>query len=469
MTHQFHSTVLREYDIRGIIGETLGAEDARAIGRGFGTLMRRAGGKKVVVGYDGRVSSPILADALIEGLTSTGCDVRNVGMGPTPMLYYAEASAEDVDGGIQITGSHNPANYNGFKMVFKGRPFFGADITTIGEMGAAGDWDNDAPGSVEIVEIMDEYVGRIVQALDGLDPAKLAGMKVGWDAGNGAAGPALELLASRLPGEHHLLYTEVDGNFPNHHPDPTVEANLEDLRALVAAKNLDFGIAFDGDGDRIGAIDGEGRIIWGDQLLMIYAEDLLRDRPGATIIADVKASRALFDTVRENGGVPLMWKTGHSLIKSKMKETGSPLAGEMSGHVFFADTYYGYDDALYAGLRLIASSIRLGKSVTQLRGDMPAMLNTPEMRFQVDESRKFAAIDEVKQRLSVATGVEVNDTDGVRVNTPDGWWLLRASNTQDVLVARAESDSDEGLARLMAQIDEQLELSGLERGPQAGH
>ena len=469
MTHQFHSTVLREYDIRGIIGETLGAEDARAIGRGFGTLMRRAGGKKVVVGYDGRVSSPILADALIEGLTSTGCDVRNVGMGPTPMLYYAEASAEEVDGGIQITGSHNPANYNGFKMVFKGRPFFGADIITIGEMGAAGDWDNDAPGSVEIVEIMDEYVNRIVQALDGLDPAKLAGMKVGWDAGNGAAGPALELLASRLPGEHHLLYTEVDGNFPNHHPDPTVEANLEDLRALVAAKNLDFGIAFDGDGDRIGAIDGEGRIIWGDQLLMIYAEDLLRDRPGATIIADVKASRALFDTVRENGGVPLMWKTGHSLIKSKMKETGSPLAGEMSGHVFFADTYYGFDDALYAGLRLIASSIRLGKSVTQLRGDMPAMLNTPEMRFQVDESRKFAAIDEVKQRLSVATGVEVNDTDGVRVNTPDGWWLLRASNTQDVLVARAESDSDEGLARLMAQIDEQLELSGLERGPQAGH
>jgi phosphomannomutase len=469
MTHQFHSTVLREYDIRGIIGETLGAEDARAIGRGFGTLMRRAGGKKVVVGYDGRVSSPILADALIEGLTSTGCDVRNVGMGPTPMLYYAEASAEEVDGGIQITGSHNPANYNGFKMVFKGRPFFGADIITIGEMGAAGDWDNDAPGSVETVEIMDEYVDRIVQALDGLDPAKLAGMKVGWDAGNGAAGPALELLASRLPGEHHLLYTEVDGNFPNHHPDPTVEANLEDLRALVAAKNLDFGIAFDGDGDRIGAIDGEGRIIWGDQLLMIYAEDLLRERPGATIIADVKASRALFDTVRENGGVPLMWKTGHSLIKSKMKETGSPLAGEMSGHVFFADTYYGYDDALYAGLRLIASSIRLGKSVTQLRGDMPAMLNTPEMRFQVDESRKFAAIDEVKQRLSVATGVEVNDTDGVRVNTPDGWWLLRASNTQDVLVARAESDSDEGLARLMAQIDEQLELSGLERGPQAGH
>ena len=470
MTHQFHSTVLREYDIRGIIGETLGAEDARAIGRGFGTLMRRAGGKKVAVGYDGRVSSPMLAEALIDGLTSTGCDVRNVGMGPTPMLYYAEASAEDVDGGIQITGSHNPANYNGFKMVFKGRPFFGEDITTLGKMASAGDWDvADQIGTVETHEIMEEYVERMLVALQGLDQGKLANLKVGWDAGNGAAGPALELLASRLPGEHHLLFTEVDGNFPNHHPDPTMPENLEDLRALVAAKNLDFGVAFDGDGDRIGAIDGEGRIIWGDQLLMIYAEDLLRDRPGSTIIADVKASRALFDTVKAHGGVPLMWKTGHSLIKSKMKETGAPLAGEMSGHVFFADTYYGYDDALYAGVRLIAAAARLGKSVTQLRGDMPAMLNTPELRFQVDESRKFAAIAEVKERMAVATGVEVNDTDGVRVNTPDGWWLLRASNTQDVLVARAESETEDGLARLLGQIDEQLELSGLERGEQAGH
>lgn len=468
MTHQFHSTVLREYDIRGIIGETLGAEDARAIGRGFGTLIRRAGGKLVAVGYDGRVSSPMLAEALIDGLTSTGCDVRNVGMGPTPMLYYAEASAEEVDGGIQITGSHNPANYNGFKMVFQGRPFFGADIQTLGRMAAEGDWV-DGAGSVETREILQEYVERLLEPLAGLDQASLARLKVGWDAGNGAAGPALELLAARLPGEHHLLYTEVDGNFPNHHPDPTVPENLEDLRALVAAKNLDFGVAFDGDGDRIGAIDGEGRIIWGDQLLMIYAEDLLRSRPGATIIADVKASRALFDSVRENGGVPLMWKTGHSLIKSKMKETGSPLAGEMSGHVFFADTYYGYDDALYAGVRLISAAAKLGKTVTELRGAMPGMLNTPEMRFQVDEARKFAAIGEVKQRLSLAQGVEVNDTDGVRVNTPDGWWLLRASNTQDVLVARAESDSEEGLARLMAQIDEQLAASGLERGPQAGH
>ena len=471
MSYHFDPTVLREYDIRGIIGETLGPDDARAIGRGFATLLKQAGGSKVAVGYDGRVSSPMLEHALIEGLTSSGCDVVRIGMGATPMLYYAEASAEDVDGGIQITGSHNPANYNGFKMVFQGRPFFGADILKIGELAAAGEW-LDGTGEVETRDIQEAYIERLVSGLDGIDMAALSNLKVGWDAGNGAAGPALELLAARLPGEHHLLFTEVDGNFPNHHPDPTVEANLEDLRALVASKNLDFGVAFDGDGDRIGAIDGEGRVIWGDQLLMIYAEDLLRDRPDATIIADVKASRALFDHVAKCGGQPLMWKTGHSLIKSKMKETGSPLAGEMSGHVFFADSYYGFDDALYAGVRLLAASARLGKSVTELKSAMPNMLNTPEMRFQVDESRKFAAIDEVSARLKDNPGPEVeevNATDGVRVNTKDGWWLLRASNTQDVLVARAESDTQEGLDRLLAQIDEQLGLSGLERGESVGH
>jgi phosphomannomutase len=467
VSHVFHPTVLREYDIRGIIGQTLGPDDARAIGRGFATLLRAAGGKKVAVGYDGRVSSPILEHALVEGLTASGCDVVKVGLGPTPMLYYAEASAEDVDGGIQITGSHNPANYNGFKMVFQGRPFFGADILKIGELAAAGAW-SDGTGEVESRDILEEYIDRLLAGLDGIDPGKLAGLRVGWDAGNGAAGPALELLAARLPGEHHLLFTEIDGNFPNHHPDPTVEANLEDLRALVAEKRLDFGIAFDGDGDRIGAIDGEGRIVWGDQLLMIYAEDLLKILPGSTIIADVKASRALFDHVAAHGGKPLMWKTGHSLVKSKMKETGSPLAGEMSGHVFFKHDYYGYDDALYAGVRLIAATARLGKSVTELRGAMPAMVNTPELRFQVDESRKFAVIDEVKQRLADSPD-DVDATDGVRVTNDDGWWLLRASNTQDVLVARAESESEAGLERLMAQIDAQLAASGLERGDRVGH
>jgi len=467
MTHQFHPTVLREYDIRGVIGETLGPDDARAIGRGFATLLRRAGGRLVAVGYDGRVSSPMLEHALIEGLTASGCDVRRIGMSATPMLYYAEASAEEVDGGIQITGSHNPANYNGFKMVFQGLPFFGEDIARLGRMAAEGDWD-DGAGGVETREILDDYVDRLLTGLDGIAADRLAALRVGWDAGNGAAGPVLEALVARLPGEHFTLYTDVDGNFPNHHPDPTVPENLADLQRLVAEKNLDFGIAFDGDGDRIGAIDGEGRIIWGDQLLMIYAEDLLGTRPGSTIIADVKASGALFERVAELGGKPLMWKTGHSLIKSKMKQTKAPLAGEMSGHVFFADSYYGFDDALYAAVRLIAASARLGRSVTQLKGAMPAMLNTPELRFQVDESRKFAAIDEVKARLA-GTDAEVNDTDGVRVTTADGWWLLRASNTQDVLVARAESRTQAGLDRLLGQIDKQLAASGLERGAQAGH
>lgn len=460
MTHQFHPTSLREYDIRGIVGETLSEADAYAIGRGFGTRVARIGGSRVAVGYDGRLSSPVFEEALVKGLNDSGIHVLRVGMGPTPMLYYAEAVL-DVDGGIQITGSHNPANYNGFKMVLQHGPFFGPDIQSLGTMAASGDWVEGGAGS-EHVDILDRYAARLVEGFDG------HAFRIGWDAGNGAAGPVVEKLVQLLPGEHYTLFTDVDGNFPNHHPDPTEEKNLADLRKLVAERNLDFGLAFDGDGDRIGAIDGQGRVIWGDQLLSIFAEPVLKDVPGATIIADVKASQALFDRVAELGGAPLMWKTGHSLIKSKMKETGSPLAGEMSGHIFFKHRYYGFDDALYAAVRLILAASNLGKSVTELRGAMPAMVNTPELRFQVDESRKFAVIGEVLQRLA-DSGAKVDATDGARVNTADGWWLLRASNTQDVLVARAEAKDQTGLDRLMAQIDEQLALSGLERGPQAGH
>ena len=461
MSHIFHASTLREYDIRGIIGETLGAEDAYAIGRSFASMLGRAGGKKIVVGYDGRLSSPMLEAALVRGITEAGLDVIRIGMGPTPMLYYAEAVLEDVDGGIEITGSHNPANYNGFKMVFQGRPFFGNDIQELGRIAAAGDWLG-GKGAACALDIIDQYVARVAQA------APSHAFRIGWDAGNGAAGPVIERLVKMLPGEHHLLFVDVDGQFPNHHPDPTDEANLADLKRLVAEKKLDFGLAFDGDGDRIGAIDGLGRVIWGDQLLQIFAQDVLAELPGATIIADVKASQALFDRIAALGGVPLMWKTGHSLIKSKMKETGSPLAGEMSGHIFFKHDYYGFDDAIYAAVRLMRASAKLGKSVAELRSAMPEMINTPEMRFQVDESRKFAVIDEVLARLS-AEGADVNATDGARVNTPDGWWLLRASNTQDVLVARAEASSEAGLDRLMAQIDAQLAASGLERGEQAGH
>ncbi len=460
MTHRFDPTSLREYDIRGIVGKTLGPADATAIGRGFATRVRRAGGTRVAVGYDGRVSSPILEAALIEGLTASGVDVVRVGMGPTPMLYYAEAILE-VDGGIQITGSHNPADYNGFKMVLQHLPFFGEDIQDLGRLAEAGDWE-EGTGEVTAFDIVDNYVGRLMAGYAG------GAYRIGWDAGNGASGPVIEKLVKLLPGEHHLLYTDVDGSFPNHHPDPTEEKNLADLKQLVAEKQLDFGLAFDGDGDRIGAIDGQGRVIWGDQLLSILAEPVLKELPGSTIIADVKASQALYDRIAELSGVPLMWKTGHSLIKMKMKETGSPLAGEMSGHIFFAHDFYGFDDAQYAAVRLIRAVHMIGKSMTEIRGSMPAMVNTPEMRFQVDESRKFAVVDEVLDRLE-AEGADVNRTDGARVNTPDGWWLLRASNTQDVLVARAEAKDQAGLDRLMAMIDAQLAASGIVRGEQAGH
>jgi len=332
---------------------------------------------------------------------------------------------------------------------------FGQEIQGIGKRAAAADW-TDGNGTTEEVDIREAYVDRLLQDYSGKP------YRIGWDAGNGAAGPILEMLLDRLPGQHFAIYTDVDGTFPNHHPDPTVEKNLTDLKHLVAEKQLDFGIAFDGDGDRIGAVDGKGRVIWGDQLLMILAVPVLEEHPGATLIADVKASQSFFDHVAKLGGQPLMWKTGHSLIKSKMKETGAPLAGEMSGHIFFKHRWYGFDDALYAAVRLIEAVSSSGKSLTEIMDEMPKTTATPELRFQVDESRKFAIVDEVRDRLST-DGAKVDATDGVRVSTSDGWWLLRASNTQDVLVARAEAADQAGLDRLVEQIDDQLAKSGVER------
>ena len=454
MAHKFNPTILREYDIRGIVGDTLNESDAYALGRTFAAKARDEEARRIAVGRDGRTHSGMLEAALIRGLTEGGIDVVQVGMGPSPMLYFATHYL-DVDGGIQVTGSHNPANYNGFKLLLKGRSVFGKEIQAIGERAARGDW-SEGNGAVEEVDIREAYVNRLLDGFSGKP------FRIGWDAGNGAAGPILDMLVERLPGHQHVIYSEVDGRFPNHHPDPTVEANLADLKDLVAREQLDFGIAFDGDGDRIGAVDGEGRVIWGDQLLMILAEPVLKEQPGATIIADVKASQLLFDRVGELGGTPLMWKTGHSLIKSKMKETGSPLAGEMSGHIFFKHRWYGFDDALYAAVRLIEAVSESGKSLTELKSAMPTAVATPELRVQVDEPRKFAIIDEVRDRLA-ADGAKVDATDGVRVSTSDGWWLLRASNTQDVLVARAESADQAGLDRLVGQIDDQLARSGVER------
>ncbi|CAA7612667.1 Phosphomannomutase [Magnetospirillum sp. LM-5] len=454
MTHTFHPTILREYDIRGIVGETLSAADARAIGQAFGSRVRQAGGSVVCVGWDGRLSSLELAGALTEGLMSTGCTVRRVGRGPTPMLYYA-AKVRDADGGIMVTGSHNPPTHNGFKMVFQGKPFFGSDIRGLGEIAAAGDFVQ-GQGSVVEDDIRLEYCDRLVQDWDGKRE-----LRVVWDCGNGAAGEITEMLAKKLPGRHTVLFGEIDGRFPNHHPDPTEPHNLRALQDAVLFERADIGIAFDGDGDRIGVIDNEGRILWGDQILVILAEDLLKTRPGATIIADVKASQVFFEEVARMGGKPVMGRTGHSLIKTQMAEIGAPLAGEMSGHIFFADRYYGFDDALYAAIRLLGIVSRMERQTLGARRDkLPHMVNTPEMRFDCADERKFAVIHEVKDRLA-AEGAKVNAIDGVRVDTPDGWWLLRASNTQAVLVARCEAKSVEGLKRLRAALEAQLAKSAV--------
>ncbi|MFL6753091.1 MAG: phosphoglucomutase/phosphomannomutase PgmG [Sphingomicrobium sp.] len=454
MAHTFNPTILREYDIRGIVGDTLTEDDAYALGRTYAAKAHGEGARTVAVGRDGRTHSGMLEAQLIRGLTDGGISVMQIGMGPSPMLYFATHYL-NVDGGIQVTGSHNPAEYNGFKLLLKGRSLFGAEIQEIGQRAASGHW-HEGSGTVEEVDIREAYADRLLQDFSG------NAFRVGWDAGNGAAGPILDMLVERLPGHHHVLFSEVDGKFPNHHPDPTVEANLADLKALVEREQLDFGLAFDGDGDRIGAVDGNGRVIWGDQLMLILAEAVLKEQPGATIIADVKASQVLFDGIAALGGKPLMWKTGHSLIKAKMKETGAPLAGEMSGHIFFAHRWYGFDDALYAAVRLIEAVSASGRGLTEIMDAMPKSVATPEMRFQVDEVRKFAIVDEVRDRLS-SDGARVDATDGVRVSTPDGWWLLRASNTQDVLVARAEAKHEAGVERLVAQIDEQLAKSGVER------
>ena len=465
--HAFDPTVLREYDIRGIVGRTLHPADAFAIGRTFGSIVARNGGSRVFVGYDGRLSSPELEPPLVEGLMASGMTVVRIGRGPTPMLYFA-ATVHEADGAVMVTGSHNPPDYNGFKMMLGRKPFYGSAITALGRAAAAGDVVDEAPGQQSHLDASKDYVARLLADWDGGDRM----LKVVWDNGNGAAGEVLERLVAGLPGEHIVLNGTIDGRFPAHHPDPTVVQNLQQLIAAVRAEGADIGVAFDGDADRIGCVDDQGVPLFGDQLLVVLGRDVLRDRPGATIIADVKASQVLFDEIKVAGGNPLMWKTGHSLIKAKMAETGSPLAGEMSGHIFFADKWYGFDDALYAAVRVLGIIARLDSPLSAVRRALPQVINTPELRFDCDEGRKFAVIEEVAGRLR-AEGAQVAETDGVRVLTPDGWWLLRASNTQAVLVARAESTTTEGLERLKASLVAQLEASGLPApdfsGANAGH
>ena len=454
-SHQFHPSVLREYDIRGIVGDTLSVADAYAIGRTFASIIGEGtASPRIATGFDARLSSPDLENELVRGLTDAGAHVVRIGLGPTPMLYFTVHTL-DLDGGIMVTGSHNPPDYNGFKLMRGKAGFFGADIIEFGKRSAAGDW-LARDGRSDHHDVSDAYIDRLLQ-----DYTTDVALKVGWDAGNGATGDALVRLTDQLAGTHTLLNANIDGTFPAHHPDPTVPANLVQLQEAVAAGCLDLGIAFDGDGDRLGVVDGGGGILWADQLLALFARDVLAQFPGATIVADVKSSRILFDEIARLGGNPLMWKTGHSLIKSKMAEVNAPLGGEQSAHIFFADHYYGFDDALYVAVRLLDFVARSGQTLADLRSELPTVLNTPELRFPCPEERKFAVVEEVRARLEEA-GADVNAIDGVRVSADDGWWLLRASNTQDVLVARVEASSEEGLEQLKADLADQIKASGLE-------
>lgn len=458
--HQFSPTILREYDIRGQVGKNLHEQDAFALGQAFGTFVAAQSKTKdkikICVGYDGRESSPHFADALTAGLVSTGADVKMIGLGPTPMLYFAVKDSM-ADAGVMVTGSHNPPDYNGFKMTLQSAPVFGDTIQEIGKIAASGDF-TQGEGSITHDDIQDSYIARLLKDFT----AQNKPMKLAWDAGNGAAGAVMKALTEKLPGEHILLYEDIDGTFPNHHPDPTVDKNLTDLIRTVREENCDFGIAFDGDGDRIGVVDENGKVLRCDILLTLYAREIIEDKPKAPIIGDVKCSQSMFEEITRMGGTPVMWKTGHSLIKDKMRKLNAPLAGELSGHIFFADKYYGFDDALYCAIRLMNEVAERRKKLSELTSHLNNLHNTPEVRFEVDEAEKFALVPRVYESLKPQESetLKINDIDGVRVSTPDGWWLLRPSNTQNVLVARAESVSAEGLKRLTDMAQDEVKKLG---------
>lgn len=455
--HTFNPTILREYDIRGIVGDTLSETDAFYLGRAFGSFVVARGGKTVCVGFDGRETSPALSAKLMDGLSACGLHVDNIGLGPSPMLYFAVKSRK-ADAGVMITGSHNPSNYNGFKMMLQNESVYGPLIQELGVLAAQGNFKNGT-GRIEKIEIRDEYVTRLLQDYTGQRPLKIA-----WDNGNGAAGEILRRLTAKLPGEHVLLYDDIDGSFPNHHPDPTVDKNLVDLQRAVTENGCDLGIAFDGDGDRIGVIDENGSILRCDTLMALYAAEILEERPGAPIIGDIKCSQVMFDEISRLGGQAVMWKTGHSLVKAKMAELNAPLAGELSGHIFFADRYYGYDDALYCAVRLInlvsAAKEKTGGGLSSLTAHLPRLHNTPEIRFDVDEREKFQLIERIFNNLKSNDNLTLSDIDGVRASNDDGWWLLRASNTQNALVTRAESHSAEGLDRLKDMVVQEVKKIG---------
>lgn len=451
--HTLHPSILRAYDIRGIVGETLFPEDVFAIGYHYACTARAALGvtqPRICVARDGRLSSPELCESLTKGLMSGGAQVLECGLGPTPMLYHAVYS-EQADGGLMLTGSHNPPTHNGIKMMLAKGSFFGDAITALGERIAHEPITEVAGGGRESVNARSSYTQALLKTME-----QARGLTLVWDAGNGAAGEVVQALAEQNAAHtHHTLFTEIDGTFPNHHPDPSVPENLKDLRDAVSKHSADIGLAFDGDGDRLGVVDDLGRTVESDHLLILLARDVLTKYPKSTAIADVKTSGIFFEDVRAYGGEAIMYKTGHSHIKSKMKEIGAAFAGEASGHIFFADEYYGFDDGLYAAIRLVNYVASTGMKLSALVDELPTPISTPELRLDVEETAKFAIIDAVREGLEQA-GADMNTIDGVRVNTPEGWWLLRASNTQAALIARCESTSESGLETLKTALKDAL-------------
>lgn len=470
--HRFHPNILREYDIRGIVGESLHGEDAYMIGLGFADLLRQSSSKdrkapekNVVVGRDGRLSSPELAQALIEGLIEGGVDVLDIGVGPTPKLYFADIMLK-ADGAIQVTGSHNPPSHNGFKMVLNHKPFFGDDIAQLGASVAKG-VSTDSNGQHDRIDVQADYVKAMLEAAG--DLSGLKDKTVIWDCGNGAAGGCVLEMTAQLAGQHHVMFAEIDGSFPNHHPDPAHPETLESLRQAVEQNQAIIGIGFDGDGDRIGVIDAKGRHVTGDLITAYLARRWLRQNPPKTeimpeIIFDVKASLAGLDVVSDMGGIPVLWKTGHSHMKMKLRQGHAPLAGEMSGHIFIAEGYFGFDDALFAGLSILQEMIASGETITDFIDNLPQYYATPELHIACDDEVKFDVVDKVIAGVNASPDegtIAVNQIDGIRLTNELGWWLIRASNTDAKLVVRAEGRTALGRDELKNQISSRLAQAGV--------
>lgn len=449
--------IFRQYDIRGVVGDDLNADVARAVGRAYGTLLCAQSDEPnpdVVVGCDNRPSSPELVSGLIEGLTSTGVNVLNIGTVPTPMVYWAEKTL-GLDGGLQVTGSHNPPEYNGIKMTMGTRSMYGSRIQELKATIEGGDFAT-GEGKATLHPMLDRYIADIKGRIT-LDRP----IKIGVDCGNGAGALVAVELLEAIGAEVVPLFCESDGTFPNHHPDPTVDENLEDLIAAVKQHGLEFGIGFDGDADRLGAVDDKGRIVRGDILVLLFGLDILERRgPGQKLLFDVKCSQVLPEVYEQAGGEPIMWMTGHSLMKEKMRETGALIAGELSGHICIADDYLGFDDALYDACRFVQMVASWDRPLSAVVDDFPQYVSTPEIRIDIDEERKFAVVEQATEHFRAL--YDVIDVDGVRIQFGDGWGLLRASNTQPVLVARFEAKTEERLAEIRSVIEDWLNTQGVD-------